>query len=243
MLDNIQLDYGLVPPQNRKRQYAIAGAICLVAILLFGGVRYVRQRIQERRYWQVVYQASFAAQQQDMAYTAPPQQVVYEEDPLSADKLLASGATGYIRVWRQRSVGFHYSGFRNWCWPFGLDDALVFLHERRTSNGASRIVAVGYLHAFGDQARWDRSFVFRVWQPGFGRGYPEVLHLGDECFIEPLSILHDKDLLRLYAGQADSTDLSHFTIRYEVNNQPGTIDGWLKDDDTIKLEVRDGPAK
>jgi len=38
-------------------------------------------------------------------------------------------------------------------------------------------------------------------------------------------------------------DPSHFTIRYTVNGQPGVIDGWLQRDDTIKLEVRDGPAK
>ena len=243
MSDQIQLSYGKFPPPNRKRQFALVAVICLLAIVLVGGGMYFRRRIQDARYWQAVYQASFTAQQQCMAYSAPPQQVMYEEDPVAASNLLKSGVTGYRQVWKQKSVGFHYAGFGNWCWPFGLDDALVFLHERRTSNGTSRIVAVGYLHAFANEARWDRSFVFGVWKPGFGRGYPEVLNLGRECFIEPLRNLHEKDLLRLYAGQADSTDLSHFTIAYEVNGQPGTIDGWLKDDDTIKLEVRDGPAK
>jgi hypothetical protein len=48
--------------------------------------------------------------------------------------------------------------------------------------------------------------------------------------------------LRLFAGQPDPNDDSHFTIRYEVDNQPGTIDGWLQADDTIKLQIRDGPA-
>lgn len=48
--------------------------------------------------------------------------------------------------------------------------------------------------------------------------------------------------LRLYAGQPDAADESHFTIDYQTPDGRGTIDGWLMHDDTVKLEVRDGPA-
>ena len=46
----------------------------------------------------------------------------------------------------------------------------------------------------------------------------------------------------VYFGQADPKDASHFTIKYEIDDQPGTIDGWLQADDTVKLQIRDGPA-
>jgi hypothetical protein len=58
--------------------------------------------------------------------------------------------------------------------------------------------------------------------------------------------------VRYYAGQADPLDESHFTIVYEADNAPGTIDGWLDDSDAVtldpkdpalRLEVRDGPLR
>ena len=48
---------------------------------------------------------------------------------------------------------------------------------------------------------------------------------------------------RFFAGQPDPNDASHFSIDYEVEGEKGTIDGWLQDNDTVKMEVRDGPAK
>jgi hypothetical protein len=48
--------------------------------------------------------------------------------------------------------------------------------------------------------------------------------------------------LRLFAGQPNSQDESHFTIGYELGGVPGTIDGWLRDNGYIELKTRDGPA-
>jgi hypothetical protein len=45
--------------------------------------------------------------------------------------------------------------------------------------------------------------------------------------------------LRLFAGQADANDASHFTIDYVLGDQKGVIDGWLKDDGSVLLEKRD----
>ena len=49
--------------------------------------------------------------------------------------------------------------------------------------------------------------------------------------------------LKLYAGQADLMDASHLTIQYETPAGKGVIDGWLKPDYSVKLSIRDGPAK
>jgi hypothetical protein len=48
------------------------------------------------------------------------------------------------------------------------------------------------------------------------------------------------NVFRLFAGQADPKDASHFTITYELDDQPGIIDGWLLNDETVALEPRRG---
>jgi hypothetical protein len=48
------------------------------------------------------------------------------------------------------------------------------------------------------------------------------------------------DQLRLYAGQADPADASHFTIAYDLDGHPGTIDGWLKPDGSVVLKPQVG---
>lgn len=47
--------------------------------------------------------------------------------------------------------------------------------------------------------------------------------------------------LRLFGGSPDPADPSHFTIPYELDGQPGVIDGWLKDD-ALVLRPRQGRA-
>jgi hypothetical protein len=48
--------------------------------------------------------------------------------------------------------------------------------------------------------------------------------------------------VRLFPGQPDPLDESHFTIPYDAGGVAGTIDGWLEANDTVRLAVRDGPA-
>lgn len=48
--------------------------------------------------------------------------------------------------------------------------------------------------------------------------------------------------LRVYAGQADPADASHFTIDYEQWGQRDTFDCWLQPDDTVKIKPRKRPV-
>lgn len=48
--------------------------------------------------------------------------------------------------------------------------------------------------------------------------------------------------MRIYAGQPDPDNAAHFTIKYEIDNVPGMIDGRLEADDTVTLRILDGPA-
>lgn len=49
-----------------------------------------------------------------------------------------------------------------------------------------------------------------------------------------------RDQLRVFAGQPDPADASHFTIPYDLDGRPGILDGWLKPDGSVQLEPRAG---
>ena len=52
----------------------------------------------------------------------------------------------------------------------------------------------------------------------------------------------DRHRVRIFAGEPDAADESHFTIPYDVDGTPGLIDGWLDPYDKVRMQVRDGPA-
>jgi len=66
-----------------------------------------------------------------------------------------------------------------------------------------------------------------------------VWHKGDSWEsgrIEP----HLSNVMRIFSGQPDPKDESHFTISYELDGNPGVIDGWLLRDQTVALQPRTG---
>ena len=82
-----------------------------------------------------------------------------------------------------------------------------------------------------------------------------MLDIGEKDFRDPKVIWHEptkrwvmtvawpvQHKVRFYAGQADPADASHFTIGYAVDDRPGTIDGWITENQMPMLHVRDGPA-
>lgn len=48
------------------------------------------------------------------------------------------------------------------------------------------------------------------------------------------------DVVRIYAGQPDPIDMSHFTFTVVTHDKTLHFDGWLLDNDTVKLEPREG---
>jgi hypothetical protein len=51
------------------------------------------------------------------------------------------------------------------------------------------------------------------------------------------------DHLRFFAGQPDGSDLSHFTVRYELNGVPGVINGYLESTGILRLVLDRGRGK
>jgi hypothetical protein len=114
---------------------------------------------------------------------------------------------------------------------------LAFLHGRRTPKGGRWLVALSprvirfstfrqfYFHFECQQARRGSA--------SDGQPLAIMSHLNPpDPNSDPEDYPHVP--LRLYAGQADPADESHFTVRYRVGDVTGTIHGWLEDDDDGK---------
>jgi hypothetical protein len=103
--------------------------------------------------------------------------------------------------------------------------AVLFMHGRRASNGETRLVVVQYLPAEHSVA-YARSFtVDRIRGPR------------EQSSIQQLALPKGRPVT-MAAGQVDPSDESHFTIEFEVMGTPGIIDGWLREDGTVVMELR-----
>jgi hypothetical protein len=111
------------------------------------------------------------------------------------------------------------------------DGGAVFLHRRTRPDAVARLVTV--LAHRGLERRTQLSFHTMPMRRFWDSGMPAATFGGSQAFAVD----------RLFAGQPDPNDASHFTIAYECDGQKGTIDGWLMNDDSVKLEVRDGPLR
>jgi hypothetical protein len=113
------------------------------------------------------------------------------------------------------------------------DGALLFMHWRTSPGGRERLVVVRRATPPFRQS-WDIPYAFQTtanvryggpWSiPSFERPVylPEAV---PEVFADDPS----KVAVRFYAGQADPDDPSRFTVRFEVEGEPGTLVGQLVD--------------
>jgi hypothetical protein len=201
----------------------VGGLVLLALIALWQGPS-LWHDVRER-YWR----------QQCWNYAAPVGRVVYDEDPLRAAPLVREGGA-MVQLDPELPAAFIANDPD--CWTTFTDlnryalsrpGAVVFLHGRATHSGDSRLICL----VFGgwNHRRWE--FVAHVYRRN---GYSSYL-TGVDVPLEP-----GATPLRLFAGQPDAADESHFTFTYEANGQKGTIDGWLQAGDVVKLQLRDGPA-
>jgi hypothetical protein len=112
--------------------------------------------------------------------------------------------------------------------------ASVFLHSRTSAGGHTRLVHVAI----------SRPLYFTM--GSLGRVYLECHSVQPASLLGPPRLIHRSgywfnrynDQIQILAGQPNPDDLAHFTIAYEIDGKPGIIDGWLMEDDTVKLEPR-----
>jgi hypothetical protein len=137
--------------------------------------------------------------------------------------------------------------------PAAVTPGVIFMHQRTTSAGRTRLVVLFLMPATQD-LRSPYCVVARDWvaEPATWRPGSVARFRESSSFSLRLT---EQDRLRVFMGQPDATDPSHFTIDYELNGERGTIDGWLRDGDAfaepvgaaprdtnVELHARTGPA-
>lgn len=220
--------------------------------------------------------------------TFPPEQVVYEEDPVEAAKLLQA-SQGFVAL-PVRS----FSPPASWQTPVTRVDtpavaqflttlyggnrtttATLMLHSLKKPNGEPRVVLIMMIaeqdlsrppeqradpnvlrYTISTERRLSAVLVNRKDDPQaaslnvtsthlvpetkpktsiiFTRPSKEVAWESGQITIDP------KGFFRFYAARLDSNDASHFIIDYALDGQRNSIDGYLKDDDTVTFVPRAG---
>ena len=206
-------------------------------------------------------------QRQCLRYTAPADQVVYEEDPTEATRLLAdpnryvayklnrggapdstpakttAAALQFPRCWQRFSA---LSPIRN-VWsvgPLGTGSgAILFLHERTSSAGNRRLVCLRY---YAETYSFTPSFInayncdTQVYTPAEWTTPSSAAN--QSMSVDVISgFPRHPPRVRIYAGQIDPSDAAHFTIRYEMWGKSDILDGRLNNDDSVTLNPRHPP--
>lgn len=117
----------------------------------------------------------------------------------------------------------------------GTETAVVFCHERSSASGHRRLVVVEYNVDNADVG----SMIVDEMKP--------IIYCRDGSFLSQESYWSSFTAevfpgpSRIYAGQPDASDNSHLTIAFDwADGVNGTIDGWLQDDDSLTLKIREG---
>jgi hypothetical protein len=125
--------------------------------------------------------------------------------------------------------------------PGKKQSAATFVHELRRKDGERRLVAVE-MPPWPSNAFKGKSPLLlldaTVVAPGGFWSRPRVLasYRWSTWLTDGTSVADDS--LQLYGGVPDPNDPTHFTIAFTYAQRQHTIDGWLKNDDSVLLELR-----
>jgi hypothetical protein len=127
-------------------------------------------------------------------------------------------------------------------YPIG-QGSIIFLGQRISPGGNHRLVCLRY----HPESQWFTGRFFPQHNVEITCTYPGTLtkwpsaHMQGAAYSILLQTPKIPPRVRVYAGQIDPKDASHFTIRYEMWGQSDFVDGWLSDNDAIRLVQRNPP--
>ena len=223
-----RLGYGRARP--RRRRWWAWGLLVAALVLAAAGYRY-RQPLWAK--------ATFLAfERRCLTYARPAEFAVFSELPEDVRDFPArepQPAAGRYQVFPARREYVAHVYFTPDVWAqhplCRWEPGPALLHARRTPGGKSRLVGVD-LSPMGEFLALYPRVIVPAGLTTTSRG---ILNRFDLFMVRS-----PDDRVRVFAGQPDPNDASHFTIAYEVNGTPGVIDGWLLEDDTVQLHPRAG---
>jgi hypothetical protein len=188
-------------------------------------------------------------QHQCLSYSAPADQVVFDTEPgqvahLASDPhyLIATEIASRRRTPDWDS--FLAKGFRGVTGlaPLPPNNPILFMHERKSPNGTVRLVVVERTAGLAEPPLFIAGFDVEAFaiEPGRIVRPPHWLPFAWDIDVAYNPGPH-RDI-RIYAGQVDPADASHFTIRYESGGKTNIADGNLGDDGEVHLAARPLPV-
>ena len=222
-----QLEYEQTRASLRRRRIAmlVAVIVLLCAVTPFA-IRYANMAGERWRVNRLYRECA--------AHVTPATTVVWEEDSEQVKRLhdyeivgSHHGNAAYVvpEKWRQLNAVI---GRQIQTW------GTLFLHERATPTSKRKLL-VGV-----DIAGWSRGgpvVLFarvRTIAPAAPMRLPTQANVAHPSVV----LATTESPLRLFAGQPDVNDASHFTIDFVIGDAKGVIDGWLKEDGSVLLERR-----
>jgi hypothetical protein len=241
---------------RRSRARIILRILLLVLTLAFAGAIYYDRvdlwlRIR-RLYWS----------HECMIHVTPPGTVLVEYDPVKAAKLLATNPD-YVADGKQWSYAgnmkkmlqdrrlttavYWPTDWRNFISVVPLPsqmilspNAIAFLGERTSPGGHRRLVVIPVSQVNNSSIIYELRTFSIVQQPPtlFGSVVrPSSKSYSFSGHFKPVD---------LSPGIADPADASHLSLdfvdRWQIDQARGTIDIYLRDDDTLNFQIRNGPA-
>jgi hypothetical protein len=187
-------------------------------------------------------------QHQCLSYSAPADQVVFDTDPGRVAKMASDPnyVLGGGMANRRRPADWDSlvsSGFPSITrLNRASNNPVLFMHERKSPNGTVRLVVVERTAGLSEPAYFILGFDVDglAIEPGTITRPPHWLPFAWD--IDVLSNPGPHRDIRIYAGQVDPADASHFTIRYESGGQTNIADGTLGDDGEVHLGARPLPV-
>jgi hypothetical protein len=205
-------------------------------------------------------------QRQCMTFTRPADFVVYEEDPAAAAALIWQDAQ-YASLALMRRIGSYtynephhsmaavYQASGDW----HLQDLLpakplsariatpmatIFMHALQTPAGKPRLVIVRYspeqkLFTPGFLSDRNTFWISIVPAPLLGMPMGTMESVAEDS---RSTWPRQAPNVRIFAGQPDPADPSHFTIRYQMWGQEDIIDGTIDDREMVSFRPRNPPA-
>ena len=174
----------------------------------------------------------FVHQQHYFDYAAAGDLIAYTEDPVLGQRLIEHDAD-YVKL---GNAACYLPKVLNEPpnLAFGNGPPTLFIHGRRSPDGTRMLVLVSLMALVDlEDLQADTFAPITDDEPG-------LYHRAGSLLVMRRSP-HER--MTFMAGQPDPKDESHFTIQYRLNDQPGVIDGWLADDGSVNMKVRDGPAQ
>jgi hypothetical protein len=117
---------------------------------------------------------------------------------------------------------------------------LVFCHQRISPSGHVRLLTVEYPNRedLGDELA--RELIPYVYANASWNDNSPLPRRGWGIAWSGIAL---RGPTRIFAGQPDPADASHFTIEYEwPDGIHGILDGYLRDDDNFDIRIRPGPG-